>query len=177
MSSINILEQPSTRSAVELNGFSTQNLTMTLIDGHTHTHSTNGEIDKKIPSFLKALEKISDNNTLDRSGGEISSSSISCVVTLCKVLDNILLEREYNAKTRTIKLGNKLFRERVGCVPGGGEYFVRHCISHRSSRDLAIFSFFMCYLLTINRLAIFLPPFFIDLTSSGPSFGMQLHLY
>ena len=47
---------------------------------------------------------------------------VSCIVTLSKILDNILLESKYNPKTRTIKLSNRLFRDKIGTVPGGGEF-------------------------------------------------------
>ena len=62
-------------------------------------------------AFEKALENIRTSNP--------SNISANCLVTLCKVLDNILSEKEYNAKTRSIKLNNKVFHERVGRVSGG----------------------------------------------------------
>ncbi len=167
MSSIKILEPTSARSNDELNG-STQNLSMTLIGS---TLSNKGEINKKVSSFQKALDKISYQNESNGSGREISGSSISCVITLCKVLDNILLERQYNSKTRSIKLGNKLFRERVGSVPGGGKCCVIRCISHNSNDELwhiyassiiSMFSFFMCFCFH-HRRALFSSNYRIDL--------------
>lgn len=77
-------------------------------------------VDESIAAFQKSLDKISKHG---KSSSEKTKPSVtaSCLVTLCKVLDNIILEKKYNAKTRSIKLGNKLFRERVGNIPGGGK--------------------------------------------------------
>jgi len=91
---------------------------------HEDAHS------KSISAFQRSLDKVAKfNSTLSKSGSNANAPSsvkvdaitASCLITLCKVLDNILLERQYNPKTRSIKLGNKLFRDRVGKVPGGGK--------------------------------------------------------
>lgn len=85
---------------------------------------------KSISAFQRSLDKVAKyNSTLLKSeinanvpfSVRIDAITASCLITLCKVLDNILLERQYNPKTRSIKLGNKLFRDRVGKVPGGGK--------------------------------------------------------
>lgn len=65
-----------------------------------------------------------NNNGKDDSNNIIGANknlACSCVITLCKILDNIILEKKYNAKTRSIKLSNKLFKDKVGKVQGGGE--------------------------------------------------------
>jgi hypothetical protein len=77
-------------------------------------------MENSILAFQKALDKIYKHGRTSSANGE-AEMTVLCLVTLSKVLDNILLERQYNPKTRSIKLGNKLFRERVGSVPGGGE--------------------------------------------------------
>ena len=77
-------------------------------------------MDNSILAFQKALDKINKHGRTSSANGE-AEMTVLCLVTLSKVLDNILLERQYNPKTRSIKLGNKLFRERVGSVPGGGK--------------------------------------------------------
>lgn len=88
----------------------------------------NSQHSKSISAFQKALDKVSKYNATLLKARSNSSSKTNvdvtpayCLITLCKVLDNILLERQYNPKTRSIKLGNKLFRDRVGKVPGGGK--------------------------------------------------------
>ena len=100
------------------------------------------------PAFFKALHKIestyedddddddveevhddydstsnsnNNNNKINEIGNVNKCLASSCVITLCKILDNIILERKYNAKTRSIKLSNKLFKDKVGKVIGGGE--------------------------------------------------------
>jgi len=77
-------------------------------------------IDRSIAAFQKSLDEIAKHGQTSAASGE-SEITVLCLVTLSKVLDNILLERQYNPKTRSIKLGNKLFRDRVGSVPGGGK--------------------------------------------------------
>jgi hypothetical protein len=42
-----------------------------------------------------------------------------CVVTLAKVLDNILTEETYEKKTRKLKLSNETFQRRVARHSGG----------------------------------------------------------
>jgi|EP00979_Chaetoceros_neogracilis_P000445 hypothetical protein len=83
---------------------------------------------KNISAFQMALDKVSKCNAtvlnaeiLSSSRTKVDATAAFCLITLCKVLDNILLERQYNPKTRSIKLGNKLFHDRVGKVPGGGK--------------------------------------------------------
>lgn len=102
-------------------------------------------------AFLDALRKIEasyQNGHLNGSTISSSSSAImdtptknaavidknlacSCIITLCKILDNIILEKRYNAKTRSIKLSNKLFKDKVGKVQGGGKCFfpIRLCVT------------------------------------------------
>jgi len=46
-------------------------------------------------------------------------SSEECIVTLAKVLDNILAENSYNKKTRKLKLTNSTFNRRVARHKGG----------------------------------------------------------
>jgi len=83
---------------------------------------TQHPLDRSIAAFQKSLDKIAKHGKSSSATGNPSpGNTSSCVITLCKVLDNILLERQYNPKTRSIKLSNQLFRERVGSVPGGGE--------------------------------------------------------
>ena len=69
-----------------------------------------------------------DDNVDTRLNDYISSDQgvlvVSCIVTLCKILDNILLESKYNPKTRTIKLSNRLFCDKIGTVPGGGKFML-----------------------------------------------------
>jgi len=89
---------------------------MTLVDNIDN--SQRREIEQCIPLFRKALDKITVNNNGSLKG-VVDPKRNGCVITLCKILDNILLERKYNPKTRSIKLSNKLFRERVGSIPGG----------------------------------------------------------
>ena len=80
------------------------------------------------PAFFRALAKIEstyeDHDDDDDNGDEVNnvqkSLASSCVITLCKILDNIIFEKQYNAKTRSIKLSNKLFKDKVGKVSGGG---------------------------------------------------------
>jgi hypothetical protein len=82
--------------------------------------------------FLKALSRI-ESTYEDISGGDNDGSSTelnnekalasACIITLCKILDNIILEKKYNPKTRSIKLSNKLFKDKVGKVLGGGKCF------------------------------------------------------
>ena len=82
--------------------------------------SSQSSLDRSIALFQKSLDKIVKHGRTSSVSGE-SLVTMSCIITLCKVVDNMLLERQYNPKTRSIKLGNKLFRDRVGSVPGGGE--------------------------------------------------------
>lgn len=82
--------------------------------------SSQSSLDRSIALFQKSLDKIVKHGKTSSVSGE-SLVTMSCIITLCKVVDNMLLERQYNPKTRSIKLGNKLFRDRVGSVPGGGE--------------------------------------------------------
>lgn len=44
-----------------------------------------------------------------------------CIITLLKVLDNIIEEKAYNAKTRRFKLTNPTFQKRIICHAGGLE--------------------------------------------------------
>lgn len=53
-------------------------------------------------------------------------SSEECMVTLAKVLDNILTESSYDKKTRKLKLTNKTFSRRVARHKGGID-FLRAC--------------------------------------------------
>jgi hypothetical protein len=86
---------------------------------------TQHPLDRSIAAFQKSLDKIAKHGKSSSATGNPSpSNTSSCVITLCKVLDNILLERQYNPKTRSIKLSNQLFRERVGSVPGGVEFLL-----------------------------------------------------
>lgn len=82
--------------------------------------SSQSPLDRSIALFQNSLDKIVKHGKTSSVSGE-SLVTMSCIITLCKVVDNMLLERQYNPKTRSIKLGNKLFRDRVGSVPGGGE--------------------------------------------------------
>ena len=73
--------------------------------------------------FQDALIKIafvesSDTKELRK---KVNPHAAACIITLCKILDNILLEKKYTTKTRSIKLSNKLFQDKNGVVPGGGE--------------------------------------------------------
>ena len=82
--------------------------------------SSQSPLDRSIALFQNSLDKIVKHGKTSSVSGE-TLVTMSCIITLCKVVDNMLLERQYNPKTRSIKLGNKLFRDRVGSVPGGGE--------------------------------------------------------
>ena len=82
--------------------------------------SSQSSLDRSIALFQNSLDKIVKHGKTSSVSGE-TLVTMSCIITLCKVVDNMLLERQYNPKTRSIKLGNKLFRDRVGSVPGGGE--------------------------------------------------------
>ena len=97
-------------------------------------------IDRIVASFQKSLDKISKHGQTSLVAGE-SEITVLCVVTLSKVLDNILLERQYNPKTRSIKLGNKLFRDRVGSVPGGGKSI--QIIPMKCTLRVSMLSFYM----------------------------------
>lgn len=120
---------------------------LTVFVGRCHTyHSTfalihcamTGMENLTIPddAFLNALRKIEASYQEDQNGindniilldenkhnvGANKTLACSCVITLCKILDNIILEKKYNAKTRSIKLSNKLFKDKVGKVQGGGK--------------------------------------------------------
>ena len=52
--------------------------------------------------------------------------SNECIVTIAKVLDNILTEKEYNKKTRKLKLSNPTFEKRVVRHVGGVD-FLKAC--------------------------------------------------
>lgn len=88
------------------------------------------EVVASIERFQRALDKIAKYDAITKArnqkaqGPGVDLTTASCLITLSKVLDNILLERKYNPKTRSIKLGNKLFRERVGRIPGGVEFLL-----------------------------------------------------
>lgn len=97
-------------------------------------------IDRIVASFQKSLDKILKHGQTSLVAGE-SEITVLCVVTLSKVLDNILLERQYNPKTRSIKLGNKLFRDRVGSVPGGGKSI--QIIPMKCTLRVSMLSFYM----------------------------------
>jgi len=57
-------------------------------------------------------------------GKVINVKAKDCIITLSKILDNILREKKYNPKTRSIKLTNRLFREKIGLVPGATDFLL-----------------------------------------------------
>ena len=83
--------------------------------------------DKVDNPFFKSLCKVestyddSDETSPDDNANADKALVCGAIITLCKILDNIILEKKYNAKTRSIKLSNKLFKDKVGKVSGGGE--------------------------------------------------------
>jgi len=117
----------STTTTVRINN---QHGTTRILPSSSSSSLNKNAHSKSISAFQRSLDKVAKyNSTLLKSGSNANAPSsakvdaitASCLITLCKVLDNILLERQYNPKTRSIKLGNKLFRDRVGKVPGGGK--------------------------------------------------------
>ena len=58
-------------------------------------------------------------------------SSEECIVTLAKVLDNIITESTYNKKTRKLKLSNQTFARRVARHEGGVDFLLACKFSQR----------------------------------------------
>ena len=81
------------------------------------------DVETNSTAFREALVRIAFVESIDRRAirKKINSNAAACIITLCKILDNILLEKKYTTKTRSIKLSNKLFQDKIGVVPGGGE--------------------------------------------------------
>lgn len=83
-----------------------------------------GDMEMNSTPFQEALVRIAFVGSSDTQNfrKKVNPNAAACIITLCKILDNILLEKKYTSKTRSIKLSNKLFQDKIGVVPGGGEY-------------------------------------------------------
>lgn len=86
-------------------------------DGNSNTAAlsfrSGGELDAGKRSLNHAIEMILHNN--------FDVDTKACFVTFIKILDNIL-QQPGNEKTRSIRLSNPAFHEKVGQRTGGGTF-------------------------------------------------------
>ncbi len=79
-------------------------------------------MEKHISSFQQSLDRVAkSNDAVINVASQNWQDATMCVNALCKLLDKILIENQYDSKRRKINLADESFRERIGKVEGGGE--------------------------------------------------------